>query len=158
MIRLSWTRACPCRQCAAWVCASQTTKFRPGLAFLWPAIYLALNILLHVGAYYQPVPRVSRLSLSGVRSFIRLWLSIVTGSWLAAPAPLSLSVTRIPVTSCQNISQAAVKSSHDTQPTLIMYTDLNIILTEFKVIDIQFRHNCGSRWDEVAVQSFQNGY
>ena len=49
---------------------------------------------------------------------------IVTGSWLAAPAPHSLTVTRIPVKSCQNISQASVKSSHDTQPTLIMYTDL----------------------------------
>ena len=64
---------------------------------------------------------------------------IVTGSWLAAPAPHSLSVTRIPVKSCQNISQASVKSSHDTQPTNANYVHWFIILVKFKVIDIQFR-------------------
>ena len=81
------------------------------LQFTWLGTYSCMSRLI-ISQFL--VDQASLYLASGV--FIRRWLLWLVPDW---PPPPSPSVTRIPVTSCQNISQASVKSSHDTQPTLI---------------------------------------
>ena len=80
------------------------------LQFTWLGTYCCMSRLII--SQFLLVDQASLYLASGV--FIRRWLLWLVPDW---PPP---SVTRIPVTSCQNISQASVKSSHDTQPTLII--------------------------------------
>ena len=84
------------------------------LQFTWLGTYSRMSRLIIISQFLVDG---SSLSLSGVRSFYPA-VTIVTGSWLAAPS-LSLCHSHCYHNRCQNISQASVKSSHDTQPALI---------------------------------------